>query len=297
MTYLSVAEMAKRWGLSERTVRNYCAYSKIRGAFLLGKIWNIPEDAIKPERINKGTKTAHNLAEILKIEKNAKISGGIYHKLQIDLTFNSNHMEGSKLTQDQTRYIFDTKTIGMQEDNLNIDDIVETANHFRCIDLVIDNVNYVLSENFIKRLHGMLKNGTSDSGYDWIAIGDYKKRPNEVGGRETTAPENVSNAMQELLASYNLKKEKTFEDIVEFHYNFEAIHPYQDGNGRVGRLIILKECLRNNIVPFIVDEELKLFYYRGLHEWNNERGYLKDTCLSAQDKFKKVLNYFRVPYK
>ena len=297
MRYLSVAEIAGQWTVAERTVRNYCAHGQISGAFLVGKTWNIPEDAKRPERINKSIKRLGDLAEVLKTEKNAKVPGGIYHRLQIDLTYNTNHIEGSKLTQDQTRYIFETKTVGFQKDSLNVDDIIEAINHFRCIDIVIDSVNYPLSESFIKRLHGVLKNGTSDSDNEWFAVGDYKKRPNEVGGKETIAPGEVSTAVKNLLSTYHKKEIKTLEDIVDFHYHFEAIHPFQDGNGRVGRLIILKECLRNNIVPFIIDEELKMFYYRGLSEWKSEKGYLYGTCLNAQDKFKKVLDYFEIPYE
>lgn len=297
MKYLSVAEMAKRWGISERSVRNYCALGRVEGAFLTGKTWNIPETATKPERTNKKTNTPKTLLEVLKAEKASKVSGGIYHKIQIDLTYNSNHIEGSKLTHDQTRYIFETNTIGIDEGVLNVDDIVETANHFKCIDMIIDNAGYMLSEAFIKQLHAMLKSGTSDSRKDWFTVGDYKKLPNEVGGKETTAPEDVGTEMKKLIADYNKTKEKTFEELLEFHYRFESIHPFQDGNGRVGRLILFKECLRNNIVPFIIDDELKLFYYRGLSEWEREKGFLRDTCLTAQDKFKKWLDYFRVEYQ
>ena len=216
--------------------------------------------------------------------------------MQIELTYNSNHIEGSRLTHDQTRYIFETNTIGVANDNVNVDDIVETSNHFRCIDLVIDNATSILTEGLIKELHRVLKNGTSDSRQSWFVVGDYKKLPNEVGGRDTTLPENVAAEMKALIASYNTEKEKTFEDILDFHYRFERVHPFQDGNGRVGRLILFKECLRNNIVPFIIDEELKMFYYRGLSEWSRERGYLTDTCLAAQDKFKRYLDYFKIQY-
>lgn len=297
MNYLSVSETAKKWGISERSVRNYCANGRIPDAFLTGKTWNIPETAAKPERSNKHSNEPKTLIEFLKAEKQGKVKGGIYHKVQIDLTYNSNHMEGSRLTHDQTRYIFETNTIGVEKDVLNVDDIVETANHFKCIDMVIDEVNKPLSEVFIKQLHRTLKSGTSDSRKDWFAVGEYKKLPNEVGGISTAAPEEVDEKMKSLISSYNKQKEKSFRDIIELHYNFEAIHPFQDGNGRVGRLILFKECLKNNIVPFIIDEELKLFYYRGLKEWKQEQGYLTDTCLAAQDKFKKYLDYFRIPYE
>lgn len=297
MNYLSVSETAKKWGISERSVRNYCANGRIPDAFLTGKTWNIPETAVKPERINKHSDEPKTLLEFLKAEKQGKVKGGIYHKVQVDLTYNSNHMEGSRLTHDQTRYIFETNTIGIEKDVLNVDDIVETANHFKCIDMVIDEVNKPLSEVFIKQLHRTLKSGTSDSRKDWFAVGEYKKLPNEVGGISTAEPEEVADKMKSLISAYNGQKEKTFQDIIEFHYKFEAIHPFQDGNGRVGRLILFKECLKNNIVPFIIDEELKMFYYRGLKEWKQEQGYLIDTCLAAQDRFKKFLDYFRIPYE
>ncbi len=295
MKYLSVKEVAENWNLSERTVRNYCAMKKIPGAFLTGKTWNIPEDAKRPNRINQREQKPDTLLEVLKQEKKGKVSGGIYHKIQIELTYNSNHMEGSRLTHDQTRYIYETNTIGAEDKTLNVDDIVETVNHFKCIDMAIEQANYILSEAFIKQLHLTLKSGTSDARKDWFAIGDYKRLPNEVGGRETAEPEEVAGKIRSLLDHYNRVKKKSLEDIIEFHYHFETIHPFQDGNGRVGRLIMFKECLRNNIVPFIIDEELKLFYYRGLKEWKSERGYLMDTCLAAQDTFKAYLEYFRIP--
>ena len=234
--------------------------------------------------------------QILREQKASKITGGIYHKVQIDLTYNSNHMEGSRLTHDQTRYIFETNTIGFENEAVNVDDVIETANHFRCIDMVIDQAGSVLTEKFIKELHYVLKTGTSDSRKDWFAVGEYKTLPNEVGGNSTTLPEDVGNEMHNLLAAYNALPVKTFEDIVAFHVNFERIHPFQDGNGRVGRLILFKECLKHNIVPFIIEDNLKLFYYRGLKEWSSEKGFLMDTCLTAQDRFKSYLDYFRIPY-
>ncbi|MGN0181515.1 MAG: Fic family protein [Candidatus Ornithomonoglobus sp.] len=296
MNYLSVSETAKRWNMSERGVRNYCAQNRIPGAFLTGKTWNIPENAPKPERINKKSGEPQNLLERLRAEKRYSIKGGIYHKIQIELTYNSNHIEGSKLTYDQTRYIFETNTIGAENDALNVDDIIETTNHFKCIDMIIDNANYKLTEKFIKELHFTLKSGTSDSRKAWFNVGNYKKLPNEVGGKETAGPETVTQKIKDLLKDYNQKNEHTLEEIIDFHYRFETIHPFQDGNGRVGRLIMFKECLKNNIVPFIIDDSLKMFYYRGLSEWNNEKGYLIDTCLSGQDKFIKYLEYFKVPY-
>lgn len=297
MNYLSVADTAKKWNMSERGVRNYCSQGKIPGVFLVGKTWNIPENAEKPERINKHTDKPETLLDVLRAEKAYKIPGGIYHKVQIDLTYNSNHIEGSRLTHDQTRYIFETNTIGANSYSMNVDDIIETVNHFKCIDMIIEQANYLLTEKFIKLLHFTLKSGTNNSRIDWFTVGDYKRLPNEVGGTETVLPEEVSKEMGALLSEYNTTKEKSLEDIIDFHYHFESIHPFQDGNGRIGRLIMFKECLRNNIVPFIISDENKMFYYRGLHEWKNEKGYLTDTCLAAQDAFKKYLDYFRIKYE
>ena len=296
MRYLSVTEIAKKWELSERSVRNYCSKGRVNGAFLTGKTWNIPENAKKPERTNKRKEKYVTLLDILRDQKASKYPGGIYHKTQIDLTYNSNHIEGSRLTHDQTRYIFETNTIGVENEVLNVDDVIETVNHFRCIDMIIENAKTALTEKFIKELQLILKNGTSDSRKDWFAVGDYKKFPNEVGGMGTTLPKEVADKMKELLAEYNTEEEKTFEDILDFHVKFERIHPFQDGNGRVGRLIMFKECLKYNIVPFIIDDDLKMFYYRGLKEWNNEKGYLTDTCLRAQDKYKAYLDYFKIHY-
>ena len=296
MRYLSIAETAKKWDISERSVRNYCAHGRVPGAFLTGKTWNVPEDAAKPLRANQKENKPKTLLSILQEEKKSKYSGGIYHKTQIDLTYNSNHMEGSRLTYDQTRYIFETNTISVENETLHVDDVIETANHFRCIDMIIDNAKSALSEKFIKELHLILKSGTSNSRLEWFSVGDYKKRPNEAGGMPTAMPEEAADKMKALLTEYNGKEEKTFEDVLDFHVKFERIHPFQDGNGRVGRLIMFKECLKYNIVPFIIEDNLKMFYYRGLKEWNNEKGYLTDTCLTAQDKYKAYLDYFRIKY-
>ncbi len=297
MNYLSVAETAKKWNISERSVRNYCAQERIPGAVLIGKTWHIPENAEKPARSNGKKTPVKTLLSILQEEKRTKYAGGIYHKTQIDLTYNSNHIEGSRLTHDQTRYIFETNTIGVENEVLNVDDVIETSNHFRCIDLIIDHAASTLSEHFIKKLHHILKTGTSDSRKDWFAVGEYKRLPNEVGGMQTSLPEEVADRMKALLSDYNAVPKKTLDDILDFHVRFERIHPFQDGNGRVGRLIMFKECLKYNIVPFIIEENLKLFYYRGLKEWYSEKGYLTDTCLTAQDKYKAYLDYFRIPYE
>ena len=297
MNYLSVAETAKKWNISERSVRNYCAQERIPGAVLIGKTWHIPENAEKPARSNGKKTPVKTLLSILQEEKRTKYAGGIYHKTQIDLTYNSNHIEGSRLTHDQTRYMFETNTIGVENEVLNVDDVIETSNHFRCIDLIIDHAASTLSEHFIKKLHHILKTSTSDSRKDWFAVGEYKRLPNEVGGMQTSLPEEVADRMKALLSDYNAVPKKTLDDILDFHVRFERIHPFQDGNGRVGRLIMFKECLKYNIVPFIIEENLKLFYYRGLKEWYNEKGYLTDTCLTAQDKYKAYLDYFRIPYE
>ena len=297
MNYLSVAETAKKWNISERSVRNYCAQERIPGAVLIGKTWHIPENAEKPARSNGKKTPVKTLLSVLQEEKQTKYAGGIYHKTQIDLTYNSNHIEGSRLTHDQTRYIFETNTIGVENEVLNVDDVIETSNHFRCIDLIIDHAASTLSEHFIKKLHHILKTGTSDSRKDWFTVGEYKRLPNEVGGMQTSLPEEVADKMKALLSDYNAVPKKTLDDILDFHVRFERIHPFQDGNGRVGRLIMFKECLKYNIVPFIIEENLKLFYYRGLKEWYSEKGYLTDTCLTAQDKYKAYLDYFRIPYE
>lgn len=286
--YISVKEAAEKWRLSERAVRKYCAENRIAGAVLQGKTWQIPADVQKPERKSRTVKP-NTLLRLLQLEKKAKIGGSVYHMLQIEMTYNSNHMEGSKLTHEQTRFIFETKTIGLNDVVVSIDDIIETTNHFRAIDYIINNAKTKLTESYIKQLHFLLKNNTSDGDKAWFGVGEYKRLQNEVGGRETTAPENVAFAMGALLENYNNKSEISLDDIVTFHADFERIHPFQDGNGRVGRLIMLKECLKHNIVPFIITEELKLYYYRGLQEWTRERGFLLGTCEEAQDRFREYL--------
>lgn len=296
MKYMNVHTAAKKWGVSERSVRNYCAEGKIPSAVLEGKTWKLPMQAVKPTRRRRAGTVSKNLLTRLKLEKESQLPGGIYHKVQIELTYNSNHMEGSRLTHDQTRYIFETNTVGIHDKTINVDDIVETSNHFRCIDHVIESANYRLSESLIKQLHGILKTGTSDSRKAWFSVGGYKRFENEVGGNPTTRPADVSKEINRLLKTYNQHKAKTLQEIIAFHYEFEKIHPFQDGNGRIGRLIMFKECLRNNITPFIIDNDLKEFYYRGLNEWEKEPGYLMDTCLTAQDRFKVYMDYFGLEY-
>ena len=295
MKYISANQFAEKYGISERTARNYCAQGKIDGAFLTGKTWNIPADAVLPKR-GTAKEAPSPLLKAFREQKASRLKGSIYHRTQIDLTYNSNHIEGSCLTHDQTRYIFETNTIGITDNSVNVDDIVETVNHFRCIDYIIDHTEERLTENYIKHLHLLLKTGTSDSRKDWFAVGDYKRLPNEVGGQETCAPEEVHKQLKALLNDYNQHHPKSFEDILDLHVRFELIHPFQDGNGRVGRLLMFKECLANGIVPFIITDELKMFYYRGLKEWGHVNGYLTDTCLTAQDQYKDLLRYFKIPY-
>ena len=295
MDFVSVKEYAAAHGLAERTIRNYCVQGKIRGAKLIGKTWSIPADAALPQRKKSSNETSP-LLEALRREKEAKIKGGIYHRTQIDFTYNSNHIEGSRLTQEQTRYIYETNTIGATEGGIRVDDIIETSNHFRCIDYIIDHATAPLSESMIKQLHGLLKSGTSDASKPWFVVGGYKRLPNEVGGLETVPPETVGAAIRALLKEYKAKRAVDLADILDFHQRFELIHPFQDGNGRVGRLVMFKECLKNGIVPFIITDELKMFYYRGLHEWPQVPGYLTDTCLTAQDNYKRLLDYFRIKY-
>ena len=295
--YMTIKEASILWNISERSVRNYCALGRVEGAVLEGGVWKIPLNAKKPLRVNE-KENKNYLLERLREEKKHGIKGGIYHKLQIDLTYNSNHMEGSELTHDQTRYIFETRTIGVENTNkaIKVDDIVETINHFSMIDRVIDFANYELSEAFIKELHKILKTGTSDSRLSWFAVGNYKRRANAVGDIETTAPRLVPQEMKKLVDEYNKKDSHTLEEIIEFHVKFERIHPFQEGNGRVGRMIAFKECLKNNIVPFIILDSKKMFYYRGLKNWNKERGWLIDTCLDGQDTVKAYLDYFGIQY-
>ena len=294
MKYMSVKEWSEKFGVSERTARNYCSTGKIDGAYLIGKTWNIPSDALPPSR-GKHTKIS-SLLRVLREQKSGKMKGGIYHRVQVDLTYNSNYMEGSRLTKDQTRYIFETNTIGITDSAVNIDDIIETTNHFRAIDYIIENTGNRLTEIFIKYLHQILKNSTSDAANDWFRVGDYKMLPNEVGGKDTVLPEKVHYEMSLLLKEYNANPRPTLEDIIDFHYRFEAIHPFQDGNGRVGRLVMFRECLRFGYVPFIITDELKMFYYNGLRNWPEIKGYLMDTCLTAQDNFKIILDKFRIRY-
>ena len=293
MEYISVSQFAEKHGISERTTRNYCATGKIEGAFLTGKTWNIPADASMPKRSKKKVSP---LLAALREQKEAKMKGGIYHRVQIDMTYNSNHIEGSRLTKEQTRYIFETNTLGITTETTNIDDIMETVNHFRCIDYVIDHATDKITETHVKQLHLLLKTNTSDSRKSWFAVGDYKRLANAVGEEETVQPKDVHSKMKSLLAEYNSKKKASFDDLLDFHVQFEHIHPFQDGNGRVGRLLLFWQCLQNAIVPFIITDDLRLFYYRGIQNWGKINGFLRDTCLTAQDNFKATLKYFKIKF-
>ena len=295
MQFVSTKEFAEAHGVAERTVRNYCVQGKIQGAQRLGRSWRVPVNATLPTRGNANDSLSP-LLKTLRREKDCGMKGGIYHHTQIALTYNSNHIEGGCLTEEQTRYIFETNTIGLTDKAVKVDDIVETTNHFRCIDFIIDRAKTPLTEQMIKHLHALLKGSTSDSAKSWFATGDYKRLPNEVGGIETTAPKKVGEAIRTLLKEYRAIKEVSLAHILDFHHRFETIHPFQDGNGRIGRLIMFKECLNHNIVPFIITDELKMFYYRGLRNWPNIKEYLLDTCLTAQDSYKARLNYFEVKH-
>ena len=293
MKYRTVKETSLEWGVSERSVRDYCGKGRVPGAVLKGKTWLIPFDAAKPNRQAKHPKIKKKLLDVLRLEKAAKRSGGIYHELQIEMAYNSNHIEGSRLSCDETRYIFETKTIG-SSNPIRVNDVIETINHFKCIDLVIDMANYKLTESMIKQFHFVLKNNSIDSFDSSFVVGNYKSNENVVGGMPTTQPDKVHTEMKELLKEYNSKQKVTIEDIIEFHHDFEAIHPFQDGNGRIGRLIMLKECLKHDYVPILITDDMKMFYYRGLKNWGEDRAWLIDTCFSGQDKMKELLNLFKI---
>ena len=286
---LTKTALAKELGISSRTIAKIGRGEKIADHVLV-KIAAFLD--CRPEELCRYV-SDNALLQTLRDEKNAHISGGLYHELQVRMTYNSNHIEGSRLSEEQTRLIYETNTVDAPE-GIPVDDIIETVNHFRAIDYVIDCAENPLSEETIKELHRILKQGTSDSDLPWFAVGDYKKRVNVVGGRETTKPEEVSSKIKTLLSDYESLELVTIDDIIRFHYEFERIHPFQDGNGRVGRLIALKECLRNNIIPFIIEDSKKMYYYRGLSRWETEKGYLTETCLDGQDTFKRLMAMFDI---
>ena len=286
--HLTKTALAAQLGISSRTVAKIGRGERIADHVLV-RIAAFLD--CTPEELCRSV-SDNALLQTLRDEKQIRMPGGLYHELQIRMTYNSNHIEGSRLSEDQTRMIFETNTVDVAG-GVPVDDIIETVNHFRAIDYVIDQAEEPLTENTVKELHRILKQGTKDAALDWFAIGDYKKRANMVGGRETTAPREVPAQMNALLLAYESLHSVTIHDIICFHHDFERIHPFQDGNGRVGRLIALKECLRYAIVPFIIEDTKKMFYYRGLSEWEREKGYLTDTCLDGQDTFKKMMAMFR----
>ena len=285
MRYMTVSEAAAKWGLTARSVQLHCLKGNIPGVNLKGKAWQIPAEAEKPSRKPRQRKLPSSVLEVLKSEKRGRIAGGLYHRLQIDFTYNTNHMEGSRLTHEQTRWIFETQTVGKLPSDVPVDDIVETANHFRCIDLVIESSGAALTERYVKMLHAQLKSGTSDSRKDWFAVGDYKRLDNVVGELETCPVKAVHCEMAKLLEWYK-GVDKTLETLLDLHERFERIHPFQDGNGRIGRLILLKECLKYDFTPFVIAENLRQFYYLGLQDWRKGRhARLLDTCRTGQDVF------------
>lgn len=273
----TLAKLSKNEPVAMKVIEDICSFLNCQ-----------PGDIMEMEQEVDKTTLLYRLRE----EKRIRLKGGIYHQTQIKLAYNSNHMEGSRLTEEQTRYIYETNTIGLEKEPVNVDDIIETINHFQCFDYILDCAEDILTENIIKNIHFMLKSNTSDSRLDWFQVGEYKQRSNMVGDSKTVPPGKVQKEMQKLLSAYQQKDSISFEDIVAFHYSFEKIHPFQDGNGRAGRLIMFKECLKYNIIPFIIEERHKLYYYRGLKEFEIEKGYLMDTCLSAQDAYKEMLAYF-----
>ena len=286
------SELTERLGISSRTIAKIGKGERISDRVIMRLC-----EFFGCEKEDVVTEVCENaLLQVLREEKNARISGGIYHETQVRLTYNSNRIEGSKLSEDQTRLIFETSTIG-SEVGVPVDDIIETANHFRAIDFCIEHAEEPLTEDIIKTLHKILKTGTKDSYLPWFNVGEYKAKPNVVGGRETTPPQRVAREMKALLSEYSVIRDVGIRDIIKFHHDLEAIHPFQDGNGRVGRLVAFKECLRFNITPFIIDDSKKAFYYRGLREWENEQGFLVDTCLDGQDAYKALLGYFDIPFK
>lgn len=283
------SDLSEVLGISSRTIAKIGRGEKIADRVMIKIADYLKCDADELYRVE----SENALLQTLRDEKEIRLSGGLYHELQIRMTYNSNHIEGSKLSEDQTRLIFETNTVDVGG-GIPVDDIIETVNHFRAIDYVIDIAEEPLTEDIIKKLHFLLKQSTKDSALSWFAVGDYKKKANTVGGTETAKPKDVPVRMKQLISDYEKLENVCFEDIVGFHYEFERIHPFHDGNGRVGRLIALKECLRFGIIPFIIEDSKKLFYYRGLSEWESEKGFLTDTCLDGQDTFRKLLALFDI---
>jgi len=277
MSSTTMAKLSKNEYVSLKIIEDICKTLHCQP----GDIMEITQDVESP------------LLKLLREEKDMKLKGGLYHQTQVKLAYNSNRIEGSRLSEEQTRFIYETNTIATEnKEATSIDDIVETINHFQCFDYMLTVADQVLSEEIIKEFHRLLKSNTSDSKKEWFSVGDYKKRPNMIGDKKTVSPSKVNGEMAKLLIDYNQVKNVQFEDIIEFHYKFEMIHPFQDGNGRVGRIIMFKECLKNGIIPFIIEDQYKQFYYRGLNEFSTEKGYLVETCYSAQDAYGELLKYF-----
>ena len=294
MKYLNTKQISKKWNISQRSVRLYCQSGRVSDAYFDNGVWYIPENAKKPNRILR--KRKRSITNVLIDQKNNKISGSIYNKLQVDFAYNSNHIEGSKLSFEQTQYIFETKTISGE--NINLNDLLETINHFRCFDYIIDTYDKKLNESYIKHIHKLLKQDTFSSQSMEAIVGEYKKYENVIGDMKTTTPKLVSSHMKKLLDKYNKKNKHSFEELIEFHVEFERIHPFYDGNGRVGRLILFKECLKEKIVPFIIDDKFKREYYNGLKKWQvfKDKNYLLQTCLLMQDNMKIIFDFFDITY-
>ncbi len=291
-------EIADILGVKSATVSKYESGTlepNIESLKKLAEIFEVSVDELLNDEQDRFDISKINVLNILREQKEMKLKGNLYHNTQIIFAYNTNHIEGSKLTEDQTRYIFETNTILFEGETIaSVDDILEMANHFKLVDYMLDKAEENLTEDMIKEFHRLLKEGTADSRKEWFKVGDYKQVVNEAGSTKTTSPKYVQMDMTKLMDWYNSLSKITIKEIIEFHARFEKIHPFQDGNGRVGRIIIFKECLKNNIIPFIILDKDKLFYYRGLKEYQNggEKGYLIDTCLNAQDQYAEIMKYY-----
>ena len=290
-------EIAEILDVSSATVSKYesgALEPNIESLKRLADLFEISIDELLNDEEEKFDISKINVLDTLREQKDMKLKGNLYHQTQVSFAYNTNHIEGSTLTEEQTRYIFETNTILFEGDTVaKVEDILDPSNHFKLFDYMLDVADKKLTEKMIKEFHKILKDGTLDSRVEWFNVGEYKQRANTIGsGIKTTSPNNVEKEMSKLMDWYNSLKQVTIKEIIEFHYKFESIHPFQDGNGRIGRIIMFKECLKNNIVPFIIQDADKLFYYRGLKEYKNEKGYLADTCLNAQDQYIKMIEYY-----
>ena len=290
-------DMANILGVSAGTVSKYESGDlepSIESLKRLSELFEISMDELLADDKDTFDVSKINVLDVLREQKEMNLKGNLYHQTQITFAYNTNHIEGSTLTEEQTRCIFETNTILFESNTIaKVDDILETTNHFKLVDYMLDIADKKLTEKMIKEFHKILKEGTSDSKLEWFNVGEYKQRANTIGsGIKTTSPNNVEKEMSKLIDWYNSLKQVTIKEIIGFHYKFESIHPFQDGNGRVGRIIMFKECLKNNIIPFIIQDADKLFYYRGLKEYKTEKGYLVDTCLNAQDQYTSMIKYY-----